>query len=230
MLRQSGLRKVNPETFKGELQTSLKYGLQMTLLLPPVSAISESGGTPSGPAFGYKVNADECVHGEITSDWSSSCPLPSLVSRPFPLFESGRIRVLHVPFFEFLVAFPLACTKCTQKTERPGNEVTLFHCTSIRISAEWHPYLGSAIGQTSFVEDFVAAKVSIWKEELDKLSKIAQTQPLAAFLAFTHDIMSKWAISNAPSPTHPMSRGHHSIKLFFLNYWLTCSKWFQKGP
>ena len=45
---------------------------------------------------------------------------------------------------------------------------------------------GAPIGSEDFVEEFVTKKVSEWKKELQKLAKVASTQPHTTFQAFTH--------------------------------------------
>ena len=48
------------------------------------------------------------------------------------------------------------------------------------------------MGSNSFIEEFVHTKVSVWDSEIKSLSKIASSQPQAAYAALTHDIMSRW--------------------------------------
>ena len=61
----------------------------------------------------------------------------------------------------------------------------VFKDTGLTISKEGKRHLGSA-------ESYVEEKVSKWKEELERLSEIAITQPQAAYAAYTHDFKSKW--------------------------------------
>ena len=53
-------------------------------------------------------------------------------------------------------------------------------------------YLGGAIGCDDLLRTFLQCKVDEWKEELEILVNIAQSQPLAAYAAYTHGVMSKW--------------------------------------
>ena len=69
---------------------------------------------------------------------------------------------------------------------------TLFQGTGVSITAEGKRHLGAAIGTNSFVESYVKRKVSGWVHEVERLSSIAVTQPLAAYAAFTHGQTSKW--------------------------------------
>ena len=43
-----------------------------------------------------------------------------------------------------------------------------------------------------FVSYIVKRKVECWMNELEKLSKFAETQPHAAFATFTHGLSSRW--------------------------------------
>jgi len=53
-------------------------------------------------------------------------------------------------------------------------------------------YLGDAIGATSYIHVLVSKKAEIWSEEIKQLSKIAETQPHAAYCAYTHGLSSRW--------------------------------------
>ena len=68
----------------------------------------------------------------------------------------------------------------------------LFERFNVQITTEGRPLLGSVVGSLQYVEEFVEKKVSVWLTELNLLVQIAETQPHAAFSAFTHGISSKW--------------------------------------
>ena len=68
----------------------------------------------------------------------------------------------------------------------------IFKDTGIVISTEGERYLGGAVGSFSFVRQLVERKVECWMNELEYLSNYAETQPHAAFAAFTHGLSSKW--------------------------------------
>ena len=78
------------------------------------------------------------------------------------------------------------------KEEYLAQAVTLFEGTGISITQEGKRYLGAAIGTESFVKKYVDDKVASWVEEIYSLCQIAQSQPHAAYAAFTHGVMSKW--------------------------------------
>ena len=85
---------------------------------------------------------------------------------------------------------PNAAKTCIVKEEYLAQAVTLFEGTGISITQEGKRYLGAAIGTESFVKKYVDDKVASWVE--DSLCQIAQSQPHAAYAAFTHGVMSKW--------------------------------------
>ena len=68
----------------------------------------------------------------------------------------------------------------------------VFQGTGVSITAEGKRHLGAAIGTSSFVENYVRRKVTGWVHEVERLSSIANTQPHAAYAAFTHGLISKW--------------------------------------
>ena len=56
------------------------------------------------------------------------------------------------------------------------------------ITPEGKKHLGAATGTHSFVECYIKQKVSGWVKEVERLSAIANTQPHAAYAAFTHGL------------------------------------------
>ena len=76
--------------------------------------------------------------------------------------------------------------------------------------------MGAALGTRSFTEMYVTTKVKEWTEEICKLSSFALTQPHAAYAAFVHGLIGKWAylarsvpyISNLFLPLEHVIRHH----------------------
>ena len=68
----------------------------------------------------------------------------------------------------------------------------MFRHTGVQVCTDGGKYLGGVIGNNSFLYSFIQSKVEDWKEELEALINIAQTQPQAAYIAYTHGIVSKW--------------------------------------
>ena len=68
----------------------------------------------------------------------------------------------------------------------------IFRDTGVTVSTEGERYHGGAIGTRSFIRQYVERKVEQWTTELEKLSKIAETQTHAAYTAFTYGLSSRW--------------------------------------
>ena len=86
----------------------------------------------------------------------------------------------------------LSKTTLVVKAEYVHHATALFQDTGIRRTIAGHSILGAAVGTPSFVDDYVAAKVEMWKEEIEALVKIAEIYPHAAYAAFIHSIKGKW--------------------------------------
>lgn len=67
-----------------------------------------------------------------------------------------------------------------------------FSGTGVQISPVGKLHLGAALGSPEFITSYVNRKVDQWTKELLVLSKIAISQPHAAYSAFTHGLASKW--------------------------------------
>ena len=68
----------------------------------------------------------------------------------------------------------------------------MFQDTSIVITDQGYQYLGSAIGQRSFVDQFVKECVESRREEILQLAIFAESQPHAAYAVLTHGFIEKW--------------------------------------
>ena len=77
---------------------------------------------------------------------------------------------------------------------------SLFNDTGVSITTEGQRYLGAALGSSSFVESYVQNKINGWIQEINQLSVIAQSQPHAAYAAFTHGLSHKWAFLSRTIP------------------------------
>ena len=67
----------------------------------------------------------------------------------------------------------------------------VFRGSGVSITKEGKRHLGAAIGNDAFKEEYVREKVVTWVEELERLTRIAESQPHAAYAAFTHGLVSK---------------------------------------
>jgi len=106
--------------------------------------------------------------------------------------------VTHGPSFGYFAnaSKTWLVVKPTFRDEASG----IFGDTNIKITCEGRPYLGSALGGRSYTSDFVTGKVEQWTKELKSLSKIATSQPHAAFAAYTHGMASKWSYISRTIP------------------------------
>ena len=68
----------------------------------------------------------------------------------------------------------------------------IFSESSINISSTGRQHLGSALGNDTFVKEFMKSKIANWVAEMETLTKIARIEPQAAYAAFTHGIIGKW--------------------------------------
>ena len=68
----------------------------------------------------------------------------------------------------------------------------VFADTNVKITNEGRPYLGSAIGSSLYVRQFVEEKVKGWSSDVTLLAKVAQSQPHVAYSAFTKSLASHW--------------------------------------
>ena len=76
--------------------------------------------------------------------------------------------------------------------EQHSDLVKAFEDTSIKITYDGQRHLGAVIGDAKFKEEYISEKVRIWVEELNLLSKIAKSQPQAAYVAFIIGFKNKF--------------------------------------
>ena len=86
------------------------------------------------------------------------------------------------------------------KENKHNEAIETFEGTCLNITTEGRRYLGSAIGQDTFVERFVESKVSMWVDEIKSLAKIAKTQPHAVYALYTHCTMHRWTFLSRTTP------------------------------
>ena len=68
----------------------------------------------------------------------------------------------------------------------------IFAECKMTITTEGTKYLGTPIGDEAFVNRSIEQKIAEWVKEIKQLSSIAQSEPQAAFAAFTHSVASEW--------------------------------------
>ena len=68
----------------------------------------------------------------------------------------------------------------------------IFKDTGITITAEGQKHLGAVIGSPEFKSTFAKKLVDKWVLELQELSKVAKTEPHAAYSNFVFSFKMKW--------------------------------------
>ena len=76
------------------------------------------------------------------------------------------------------------------KSEKKANDV--FAGTGINITTEGRKHLGAALGQRSYVDEYVGCKVKEWISEVTLLAEFATSQPQACYAACTFGLRHKW--------------------------------------
>ena len=71
------------------------------------------------------------------------------------------------------------------KDEYEDEAKTMFGDTNISVTTRGKRHLGAAVGSRDFATKYVSSKVEEWCKELMTLAKIAESQPHAAFAAYT---------------------------------------------
>ena len=76
----------------------------------------------------------------------------------------------------------------------------LFAAHRINLTTSSHQYLGSAIGDESFLYTSLQRKVQKWGAQIHTHSQIAATEPHAAYCGFTHGLKSTWSYLMRTTP------------------------------
>ena len=66
-----------------------------------------------------------------------------------------------------------------------------FQGTDVMITTRGQRHLGHALGDRTFVREFVVEKVTGWVKEMEKLSTIAKVKPQAAHIVYIHGLMHR---------------------------------------
>ena len=120
---------------------------------------------------------------------------------------AGRLEVLkdwlcglcrHGPSYGYFINMEKTCL--IVKNEYIQEADRLFRDFGINISSEAREYLGAAIGNDLFIPSLISKKVSVWIESVKTLSKIALSQPHAAYAGFIHGLSSQWSYALRTNP------------------------------
>ena len=92
-------------------------------------------------------------------------------------------------------------TQLLVKPSQLGEANRIFDGTGIRIVTGGVRYLGTALGESQFIQSFFRRKVDDWIAELTSLAGFAETEPHAAHAALTHGLKSRWTYILRTMPT-----------------------------
>ena len=67
----------------------------------------------------------------------------------------------------------------------------VFMGTGVQVTSSGRPYLGAALGSTTFIDSFTEQRVDEWIQGVPRLSSFAETQHHASYATFTHGYLSK---------------------------------------
>ena len=73
-----------------------------------------------------------------------------------------------------------------------------FAGTGISITTEGRKHLGAALGQRSYLEDYLGGNVKEWVNEVTALAEFATTQPQASYAAFMFGLRHRWTYFMRP--------------------------------
>ena len=116
---------------------------------------------------------------------------------PAPVKTSGSSGVVYR-----YMAITMVTTQMLPrvKEEYVGKARELFAGTGINITTEGKRHLGAAIGSRLYTEKYVSRKVTSWIDEIKQLAKIVETQPQAAYCAYTHGLSNCWTFVSRTVP------------------------------
>ena len=112
---------------------------------------------------------------------------------------AGALRDIRKWWDELLAAGPALgfypnAKKCwlLEKPAKLKEADDLFVGTGINITTEGRKHHGAALGQRSYLEEYVGSKVMEWISEVALLAEFATSQPQASYAAFTFGLRHKW--------------------------------------
>ena len=78
------------------------------------------------------------------------------------------------------------------KPQHYHKAVEVFAGTGVDIRMDGCRHLGAALGSPEFITRYLQQKAEAWVQEVSRLTKIAATQPQAAYSVFVHGLKHKW--------------------------------------
>jgi hypothetical protein len=78
------------------------------------------------------------------------------------------------------------------KADRLDEAKRVFEGTGVQFTSEGMRHLGAAIGSKKYKESYLQKKIDEWISNVERLAKIAVTEPQVAFSAFIQRMQSRW--------------------------------------
>ena len=104
------------------------------------------------------------------------------------------------------------------KEEKLEEAKRIFKDTGVKITSDGMRHLGAAIGSKTFKDSYVHEKIQEWIDSVERLAKIAITEPQAAFSAFTERLQSRWVfvVRTVPDLAEAMKPLEDTIRQKFI--------------
>ena len=185
--RQTALRNILhlcPPLAKVLINT---YRVDTNLYINGESILSQEGTTQGDPLAMamYAISTTPLIHHLMTEAWFAD-----------DASAAGDLHALQRWWDHLIRIGPeYGCNPNAPKTWLIVKEESYVQAqagSSVLITKEGKSHLGAAIGNDAFKEEYVREEVATWVEELERLTRIAESQPHAAYAAFTHGLASKW--------------------------------------
>ena len=85
------------------------------------------------------------------------------------------------------------------KQDKLEDAQTLFQDSGIKVTTDVCRYLGSSLGSEG-IQEMLTREVQKWVDSIKELSKVAATQPHAAYAAFVHGVCNQWSYLMRTTP------------------------------
>ena len=83
------------------------------------------------------------------------------------------------------------------KQEYQAMAIKVFAGTDVKISTDGCRYLGATLGTDTFIKSFLDCKAQALKGEMEQLCRVAETQPQAAYTAYTQGLKNTSGLFSA---------------------------------
>lgn len=91
------------------------------------------------------------------------------------------------------------------KADKLDEAKLTFRDTGVQFTSEGQRHLGAAIGSQSFKATYLKKKITEWIGNIERLAKIAVTEPQVALSAFVQRMQSRWVFVTRTVKCYPSS-------------------------